>query len=210
MTGKRALLLTSAAMAFTLCIATVLTAPPALAYPPAVGILGTSRDCLACHVNNGPWKDDATLVLDVLDKATGKSLRQKDGTFAIAVKRGEAVTVLTVLGTAKGADVAVPYRNAWLYVDPERIKDETLLSKFAPGWAVNLPMSCRLVGDVLDAYADAKVTVLPMTLRPGDDAKDAELELQIMLTKGESVKGKPKEGLVGSYFVRKVKLQVTK
>ena len=204
----RALLLKSAAAVSILCLGTALASRPALAYPPAVGILGPSRDCLACHVNNGPWKDDATLVLDILDKATGKSLKQKDGTFLIATKRNEAVTVLTVIGTAKGAEVAAPYRNAWLYVAPDRIKDESSLSKFAPGWAVNLPMSCRLVGDSIDAYPDAKVTALPMTLRPGDDAKDAEIELQVMLSKGESVKGKAKEGLVSTYFVRKVTLKV--
>jgi hypothetical protein len=29
-----------------------------------------------------------------------------------------------------------------------------------------------------------------------------------MLTKGESVKGKPKEGMIGSYFERKVTLKI--
>jgi hypothetical protein len=47
-----------------------------------------------------------------------------------------------------------------------------------------------------------------MTLRPGDDARDAEIELQVMLTRGESVKGKPQEGMIGSYFERKVRLKV--
>jgi hypothetical protein len=28
-----------------------------LAYPPAVGIIGKSRDCMSCHANNGPWGD---------------------------------------------------------------------------------------------------------------------------------------------------------
>ena len=28
------------------------------AYPPAVGILGNSKNCLTCHINNGQWKDD--------------------------------------------------------------------------------------------------------------------------------------------------------
>lgn len=204
----RSLLLKSAGMVSILGLATVLASRPALAYPPAVGILGPSRDCLACHVNDGPWKDDATLVLDILDKKSGKSLKQADGTFLIETKRGEARTVLTVVGTAKGGEVAAPYRNAWLYVDPARIKEEFSLSKFAPGWSVNLPMSCRLVGDSVDAYPGARITSLPMTLRPGDDAKDADLELQVMLTKGESVKGKAKEGLVANYFVRKVKLKV--
>jgi hypothetical protein len=47
-----------------------------------------------------------------------------------------------------------------------------------------------------------------MSIRPSDAAQDAELTLQVMLTKGESVKGQPKEGMVGSYFERKVKLKV--
>jgi hypothetical protein len=69
-------------------------------------------------------------------------------------------------------------------------------------------MACRLVGDASKTYPGAQITVLPMTVRPGDDAQDAEIELQVMLTKGESVKGKPKEGMLGSYFVRKVRLTV--
>ena len=185
-----------------------LFAPPALAYPPAVGILGPSRDCLACHANNGPWKDDANVIVDVLDKASGKSLKQPDDTFLIAARRGETKTVLTVIGTRRGDAPASAYRNAWLYVDPDRIGDPSALSKFAPGWSVNLPMSCRLVGDVSEAYAGAPVTVLPMTVRPGDDARDADIELQVMLTKGESVKGKAQEGMLGNYFKRKVHLKV--
>jgi hypothetical protein len=169
--------------------------------------LGQSRNCLVCHAGNGPWKDDSALIIDVLDKASGKSLKQKDGTFLIAAKRWEAKTVVTVIGTAKGANPP-PYRNAWLYVDPERIKDASALNKFAPGWSVNLPMSCRVVGDTADAYPNATVTTLPMTVRPGDDARDAEIELQVMLTRGEAVKGKPREGIIGSYFQREVRLKV--
>lgn len=181
----------------------------AFGYPPAVGILGSSRNCLACHVDNGPWKDGASLILDVLDKESGKSLEQADGSFLIAARRGEAKTVLTVIGWRAGSAEEAPYRNAWLYVDPARIGDASALGKFAPGWAVNLPMACRLAGDVSDAYPRARLTVLPMTIRPGDDAGDAQIELQVMLTKGESVKGKPREGMIGSYFERVVRLVVT-
>lgn len=180
----------------------------ALAYPPAVGILGPSKNCLACHANNGPWQDDSILIIDVLDKTTGQSLRQADSSFLIAAARGETRTVLTVIGTRKDSLAPAPYRNAWLYVDPARIADTYALSKFAPGWQVNLPMSCRIVGDRLEAYPDAHLTVLPMTVRAGDDARDAELELQVMLTKGESVKGKAKEGMLGNYFRRTVRLHV--
>lgn len=175
-------------------------------YPPGVGILGPSRNCLACHVDNGPWKEGGHLVIDVLDKESGKSLRQADGSFVITVKRGEAKTVLTVIGWSGTSEI--PYRTAWLYVDPERIGDASSLSKFAPGWSVNLPMACRVVGDASAAYPGARVTSLPMTLRPGDDAANATIELQVMLTKGESVKGQAREGMIGSYFVRVVKLVI--
>jgi hypothetical protein len=69
-------------------------------------------------------------------------------------------------------------------------------------------MSCRIVGDKLDRFESAAITVLPMTIKPTDAARDAELQLQVMLTKGESVKGKPKEGVISNYFERKVKLMV--
>jgi hypothetical protein len=177
-----------------------------LAYPPAVGILGTSKNCLTCHASNGPWKDEKDLIIDVLDKSSGKSLRQSDGTFLISAKRGESRTVVTVIGW-NGAPT--PYRNAWIYVDPSRIGDPSSLSKFAPGWAVNLPMSCRVVGDAVQAYAGASTTALPMTVRAGDDAPaEVEIQLQVMLTRGESVKGKPTQGMEGNYFERKVRLKV--
>lgn len=184
--------------------------PPRMvsAYPPAVGILGQSRNCVACHADNGPWRDDSRLIIDILDRASGNSLKQKDGTFLISTKRGEAKTVLTVIGRAQGDDAPAPYRTGWLYVDPQRITEIGSLSKFARGWSINLPMACRLVGDASKTYPGAQITVLPMTVRPGDDARDAEIELQFMLTKGESVKGKPKEGMLGNYFMRKVRLVV--
>ena len=69
-------------------------------------------------------------------------------------------------------------------------------------------LSCRLVGDKLSGFDGAMITVLPMTIQPLIDAKDSELQLQMMLTKGESIKGKPKEGMLGNYFERKVKLKV--
>ena len=69
-------------------------------------------------------------------------------------------------------------------------------------------MSCRLVGDNLKGYEDADITSLPMTIQPLDNAKDAEISLQVMLTKGEATKNNAHEGLTGSYFERKVKLKV--
>jgi hypothetical protein len=148
----------------------------ASAYPPAVGILGKNRSCAGCHVDNGPWKDDQNTVIDVLDAETKKSLKGADGAFNIEVVRGQARTVITVIGRAKDDSASPPVRNAWLYVDPSLI-EKPVLSKFAPGWDVNLPMSCRLVGDTAPAYEGAVVTALPMTIRPGDAARDADIEL---------------------------------
>ena len=179
----------------------------AMAYPPAVGLVGKAKNCLSCHVNNGPWLDDERLILDIIDKETKKSFKQSDGGFLLTVKRGEIKTVLTVIGRKGGDSEEIPYRNAWLYVDPNTIESSSL-TKFAPGWNVNLPMACRIIGDNLDIYKGSNITVLPMSIRPTDAAINADLTLQVMLTKGESVKGKPKEGMIGNYFKRIVKFKV--
>ena len=182
-------------------------AASAFSYPPAVGILGRAKSCLSCHANNGPWVDERKLIIELLDKETLKSLRQSDGSFLIEGKRGQPKTILTVIGRAKDDEAPAPYRNAWTFIDPTRIESNSL-SKFAPGWAVNLQMSCRLVGDGLPGFEGAKISALPMTLQPLDDAKDAELQLQVMLTKGESIKAEPKKGMLGNYFERKVELKI--
>lgn len=93
-------------------------------------------------------------------------------------------------------------------MDPSLIATSAL-SKFAPGWDVNLPMSCRVVGDKLEGFDGAHLTVLPMTVRPSDAAREAALELQIMLTVGEAVKGKGQEGLISNLYTRRVLLRVT-
>jgi hypothetical protein len=181
----------------------------ASAYPPAVGILSTSKDCLSCHVNNGPWQSESDVIIDILDKTSGKSLKQSDGTFLISARRGELKTVVTVIGATARQGIPAPYRNAWLYVDPERIADSSSLNKFAPGWSVNLPMSCRVIGDAVELYPGAHTTALPMTVRAGDDAPaKTRLELQVMLTRGESVKAKPTVGMESNYFRRTVTLRV--
>ena len=185
----------------------VLVASTAIAYPPAVGILGNAKSCMSCHVNNGPWVDESKTIIDILDKETMKSLRQSDGTFQLDVKRGQQKTVLTVIGRIKDDDTPAPYRNAWTYIDPTTIGTSSL-SKFAPGWAVNLQMSCRVVGDNLPGFEGTTITALPMTVQPLDDAKNAVLQLQVMLTKGESVKGDAKKGMLGNYFERSVKVKV--
>lgn len=179
----------------------------AYAYPPAVGILGSSKNCLSCHTNNGPWNEESKLIIDVLDMETKKSFMQPDGSFLIETKRWEQKTVLTVIGQRKNNSFAAPYRNAWLYIDPATIGSHSL-SKFAPDWDVNLPMSCRLVGDKLPGYEDADITSLPMTIQPLSNAKNAELQLQVMLTQGESVKGKAQEGMKGNYFEKKIILKI--
>lgn len=170
-----------------------------IAYPPAVGILSEAKSCLDCHVNNGPWGDPARTIVDIIDSKSKESFKQSDGTFLIQAKRGEKKTVLTIIGRIQGDTEEVPYRNAWLYLDPETIGKDAL-SKFTPGWDVNLPMACRIVGDRIKGYDGAKITVLPMSIMPTDTAKNSKVVLQVMLTKGESVKGEPTEGMVGNYF----------
>lgn len=59
-------------------------------------------------------------------------------------------------------------------------------------------MSCRLVGDKFQGYEDADITSLAMTIQPLNNAKDAEIQLQIMLTKGECVKGNAQAGMLGN------------
>lgn len=185
----------------------VLVANTAIAYPPAVGILGNAKSCISCHVNNGPWSDENKTIIDILDKETMKSLRRSNGTFLIEVKRGEQKTVLTVIGRTKDDNLPAPFRNAWTYVDSSMIGTNSI-SKFVPGWAVNLQMACRLIGDKLKGFENAEITALPMTVQPLHDAIDGELILQGMITKGESVKGNAKIGMLGNYFERKVILKV--
>ena len=199
---------------FAVLLILLLTVPPvvfdqgvAYAYPPGVGILTKSKNCLACHSNNGPWTDESHIIIDIIEMNSTNSFRQPDGTFLIQVKRNQPLTVRTVIGRKKSAQGPMPYRNAWIYVDSSTI-ESTSLSKFAPGWESNLQLACRIVGDPLQGYEDAMLTVLPMTLRPSDAARDAQLTLQVMLTRGEAVKGKGKEGMVGNYFERRVTLKV--
>ena len=190
-----------------LCAALLLASTSALGYPPAVGIAGKSRSCTTCHADTGPWQDEGKTVVDVLDATTRLSLRQPDGRFLLEVPRGESRTVITIIGRHAGDEAPAPLRNAWLYVDPQQIETGAL-SKFAPGWDVNLPMSCRIVGDSVPEYPGAAVTALPMTVRPGDAARDSVLELQVMLTSGESAKGNPNAWLKGNYLLRELVLKV--
>jgi hypothetical protein len=182
-------------------------ASSALSYPPAVGILGKSRSCTICHASNGPWQDESRTIVDILDAATRRSLRQPDGSFRLQVERGRPATLLTVIGRTERDTVPPPTRNAWLYVDPTQLETGSL-SKFAPGWDVNLPMACRIVGDSVPEYPGAAVTALPMTVRAGDAARDAEIELQILLTSGGPGKGDPDEWLRATYLERRLTLKV--
>jgi hypothetical protein len=177
------------------------------AYPPAVGILSSSKNCVSCHENKGPWNEDSKLIVDILDADTKKSFKQPDGSFVIEAERWEQKKLLTVIGWIKDKSISAPYRNAWLYIDPTTIGTRSL-SKFAPNWDVNLPLSCRVVGDNLPGYENANITSLPMIIQPMSNAINAELQLQIMLTKGESIKGNAQEGMLGNYFERKVFLKI--
>lgn len=178
------------------------------AYPPAVGITGKAKNCLVCHVSNGPWQDDTNLIIDLLDKGTGKSFKQSDGTFLVAVKPNVILEIITVIGVTKEGGEA-PHRNAWLYVNPTTLTEKDSEAWFGQGWWVNLPLSCRLVGDSLPSYPGANITALSMLIKAHENAKDSQLQLQVMLTKGDAVKGKPKEGTIGSYFERTVFLKVS-
>lgn len=207
-TGRKGqtLMRQSSIILYTLLATTIIVAT-GFAYPPAVGILGKSKSCISCHVSNGPWSNDQKTIIDIIDKETMKSLRDSDGTFLLEVKRGQQKTVYTVIGRTRDDNAPSPFRNAWTYIDPRRIATNSL-AKFAPGWVVNLQMSCRLIGDQLPGFEGAKITVLPMTVQPLDDALDAEIQLQVMLTIGESVKGNAKIGMIGNYFERKVRMKV--
>lgn len=188
-------------------VAALVALPVTRAYPPSVGITSPSRDCLACHRQSGSWQDQRTTIIDLLDADARTSLRQRDGSFLIEVPRNERRTVVTVIGRTANDRAPSPERNAWLYVDPAQLATSSI-SKFAPGWDVSLPMSCRLVGDNVPEYAGARVTALPMTVRPTDAARDATIELQVMLTAGQSVKGSAVEGIRSSYHLRRVRLHV--
>jgi hypothetical protein len=143
-----------------------------------------------------------------LTPKTKSSTRQQDGTFLISVPRGQTQQFITVIGRTATDTLTPPERNGWAYVDQTQI-GLPVLSKFAPGWEIDLPMSCRTVGDTISVYKGDHVTVVPMNLRPSDGALTADVELQLMLTSGDSVKGKPKEGLVANYHVRRIRLAVT-
>ena len=181
---------------------------PASAYPPAVGITGKATNCLACHSNDGPWKDDENLIIDLLDKETGISTRQADGSFLLSVKRNQRHNFLAVIGRANGDTAPIPNRNGWTYVDPTQVGLDYLGAKVAPGWDADLTLSCRLVGDKNSAYDGAKITVLPITVRPTESAVDSTLDWQILMTGGEATKGDAKGSLIQNYFERRVLLKV--
>lgn len=179
----------------------------ALAYPPGVGILTNSRNCLSCHANNGPWKDDSNTIIDILDKDSKKSLRQDDGSFLITTKRYEAKMVYTVIGRKDIDGITVPDKTAWIYIDTSMIGKNSL-SKFAPNWEVNLQLSCRITGDKIENYTNSTLTSLPMTIRPLTTAKDENIMLQVLLSKGNAEKNNAKNSLMSNYFERVVRLKI--
>lgn len=179
----------------------------ALASPPAVGIAGNAKSCAACHSAVGPWVDGPGLIFDLLDNATGQSLKQEDGSFLVACAPEQAVTVLAVLGYRKDAGPLMPHRNGWLLVDTTTIGGGAL-SVFAPGWELNIPYGCRITGDAVPAYAGQIVSAAPLTIRPTVNAKDATVSLQALLTSGDAVKGKANEGVTQNYHERTVHLQI--
>jgi hypothetical protein len=191
-----------------LALGLIVWSSSAWAYPPAVGIVGKAKNCLVCHINNGPWQDDQQMVVDLLDAKTKQSFKQADGSFLIKAERHVPKTVLAVLGRAKGDPALAPTRNGWLFIDPQRISEESPSNKFPKGWEVNQSLGCRMVGDPLPGYEGSALTVASMTLLATAQAKEVQMEWQAMLARGESVKGKAREGLQSTTVVKKVKLVV--
>ncbi len=179
----------------------------ALAYPPAVSIMGMSTSCVDCHLNNGPWIEDDLLVIDILDKESKQSLSQPDGTFLVEVPRNTNRTVLCVIGRLADDPNPAPLRNGWIFFDPKMV-DKPALSKFLPDWEVNATYGCRLVGDKLDRYPGATLTVTSMTIRPTDKAEDGILTWMLGLTVGDPPKGKPTEGMLGNFYEYRLKLRI--
>jgi hypothetical protein len=177
------------------------------ASPPAVGMASNSKSCISCHANTGPWQEGASLILDILDKSTMASLRQPDGSFQINCKRGQTASVITVLGYQPQENLPVPHRNGWIFVDTTLIGTPAV-SKFAAGWEADIIYGCKIVGDKSALYPDAAIATAPLTIRPLESAKDADISLQVLMTAGEAVKNKPKEGLQSNYFIRTVRLRV--
>lgn len=178
-----------------------------VAYPPAVGIMGPSPDCLTCHINNGKWIEDEFLIVDILDKETKQSLKQPDGSFLLEFPRNKSKTVLCVIGRLVEDPNPPPFRNSWIFFDPKMV-DKPTLSKFLPGWEVNATYGCRLVGDKLDLYPGAALTVTSMTVKPTERAGNGTITWLLALTTGDPPKGKPAEGMLGNYYEYQVKLRI--
>ena len=104
-----------------LAVILLLIVIPANAYPPAVGIMGKAKNCLVCHTDNGNWLDNNDLIIDIINKNNGQSLRQSDGSFLLQARRNESVTILTVIGYRSSDPQLIPENNAWIYVDPATI-----------------------------------------------------------------------------------------
>jgi hypothetical protein len=179
----------------------------ALATPPAVGIVGSSRDCNACHVNSGQWLESPELVIDLVDPVSKTSFRQPNGSFLLSARRGETVNAVAIFGYKSVSPALAPHRNGWIFVDTTTIGTEAI-SKFAPGWEISLPYGCKISGDKSEAYPDAQITSAPFIVKASESAADRDVTLQVLLTSGEAVKGKAKEGLVSDYFSRQVHLRV--
>lgn len=179
----------------------------AIAYPPAVGIMGKADDCLSCHVNNGPWIEDDALVIDILDKETRQSLKQPDGSFLIEVARNKNKTVLCVIGHVTKDLSPPPSRNGWIFFDPKTV-NKLILSKFLAGWEVNATYGCRLVGDKLELYSGAALTVTTMTIKPTERAENGTITWMLALTAGDPPKGKPAVGMLGNFYEYRVKLRI--
>lgn len=195
---RRTLLL--AGVATGIAAATAVTGGGHATAYPAASLEGRQKSCIACHQNSGPWNDESKLLIDIVDAASGKSLKTADGSFEIAVRRGEERRVRTVFG----ADQSLPWRPecaGWLYVDPRELETAPeSSSKFAPGWAVNRAFCGKRLNEDLKEYPGKKGGGLTMTLSPREGAKDATIELQVLFKSMDPT-------LVGNYYVKRVNLK---
>lgn len=171
-----------------------------MSYPTAP-IVGRQTSCLNCHKNTGPWTDEAKTIIEMLDSQTGESLKQKDGSFLITVKRNEIKTVQVVFGVTGDVEKA-PECISWCFVDPiEQKQSSDASNKFAPHWEVNAQYGGRFVGDKVKGYETHKIVASTMSLRPTEKAKDGKLVLQVLFPIAF-------RGLDGNYFEKQVTLKL--
>lgn len=185
----------------TLSCLVAIIAPLHVSAWPAASLEGRQANCLGCHVENDTWQDSSGIVIDIIDPATGTSYRQPDGSFAITVKRNTELRVKSVFGVSPGMQFP-PDTVGWLYVDPGELQNAPEAGlKFAPGWLVNRPFCGKRLVETVDGYIGNRLAAITMTLKPLENAQDAEIQLQVLFKSNA-------RGMEGSYYQKKVLLKV--